>query len=61
MQPKLHFSVHKWDSALPYLNIPHLQNFFHVPSNRAEMLEVVFERLALPLLFLDVSYVVTLK
>ena len=33
----------------------------HVPSNRGEMLEVLYERMALPLLFLDVSYVVTLK
>ena len=41
--------------------LPSSQNFMHVPSNRGEMLEVIYDRMAIPLLFLDVSYMVTLK
>ena len=32
-----------------------------IPSHRAEMVEVVFDRLSIPLMFLNSSYMATLK
>ena len=38
-----------------------LQSMMHIPSSSLEMKEVLYERLSVPLQFLNVSYLATLK
>ena len=37
------------------------QALLHIPASPSEMKEVLYERLAVPLQFLNISYLVTLK